>query len=218
MSDPLSSHPSEDELLELALGSLSSDSEAAILKHVNACLTCRSTYDEISRTVDATLPASPAVAPPAGFEVRALERIGIRPAPARTSRRLPLLVAAAVAAGILAGGVGAVVIRSADSPSTTAAVEGETTLRTGNGDDVGSVLQSRYEGKTVLVLRIARGVPGMHYTCRLRLGDGSALDAGEWIVPDSGSAVWITPAPSDLVGVELVTESGTVWSTAPVRS
>ena len=218
MADPLSGHPSEDELIELALGSQSSDSEAAILQHLNACLTCRATYDEILRSVDATLPASPGIAPPAGFEVRALERIGIRhPTPARPSRRVPLLVAAAAAAGILVGGVGTVAIRGADSPPSTAAVEGESTLRTADGADVGSVLLSIYEGQAVLVMRIADGAPGMYYACRLRLDDGSALDAGEWTLPASGSAVWIVPAPSGVSAVELVTDSGKVWSTAPIR-
>ena len=197
MSDPQSNHPSEDELLELSLGSLSSDSEAAALQHLNSCLPCRASYDEISRTLDATLPASPAVAPPAGFESRALGRIGIRETlRTRASRRLPLLVAAAAVAGVAVGAATAVAILDRDSSSTSNVASDSGPLLKDDGSNVGNVLQSRYDGKDVLVMRIEDGPPGVHYTCRLRLADGSARSTGEWTVPGSGKAVWIVPDPS----------------------
>jgi hypothetical protein len=217
VSDLQSNHPTEDELLELSLGSLSSDSEAAILQHVNTCLPCRASYDEISRTLDAALPASPAAAPPIGFEARVLDRIGIvEPSRPRAARRTPMLVAAAAVAGLLVGGVTTAVIRTSDSPSPPSATSDADPLNKADGAPVGSVLQGRYEGQDVLVMHISDGVPGMHYTCRLRLSDGSARTTGEWTVPPSGKAVWIIPEPSGVAGVELVTDSGAVWSTASI--
>lgn len=216
MSDLRGTHPTEDDLLELSLGSLSSDSEATVLQHLNACLPCRASYDKISRTVDATLPASPAVAPPAGFEARVLDRIGIRMAPPqRVSRRVPLLVAAAAVAGLIVGGVTVVAIRPPDSSSTFVAPD-ENPLRTAGGASVGHVLRGIYEGRHVLVVHIEDGVAGMHYTCRVRLADGTARSTGDWTVPPAGKAVWITPEPSGVASVELVTDSGKVWSTAAI--
>jgi hypothetical protein len=218
MSDIQESHPGEDELLELSLGALSSGPEAAVLHHLNTCLPCRSSYDEISRTLDATLPASPEIAPPAGFEARVLDRIGIREAAKRpTGRRVPLLVAAAAVAGLLVGGLTAVAIQGSDSPPAATPGNNVDLLRTASGSRVGSVLQSRYEGRDVLVMHIEAGPPGMHYSCRLRLADGSTRTTAEWTVPESGTAVWIVNQPSSATGVELVTDSGKVWSTADLR-
>ena len=219
MSELQSNHPSEDELLELSLGNLSSDAEATILQHVNSCLPCRAQYDEISRTLDATLPASPAVAPPAGFESRALARIGIRETlRTRASRRLPLLVAAAAVVGVVIGAAAAAAILDRDSSSETIEAGGSAQLLKGDGTLVGSVVKSKYDGDDVLIMRIDDGPPGVHYTCRLRLADGSAKTTGEWTVPESGKAFWIVADPSDVAGVELVTDSGKVWANATVRS
>jgi hypothetical protein len=219
MSEPQSNHPSEDELLELSLGSLSSDAETTVLQHVNSCLPCRASYDEISRTLDATLPASPAVAPPVGFESRALARIGIRETlRTRASRRLPLLIAAAAVVGVAvgAGAAAAILDRDSSPPSIEASDAGA--LLKDDGSNVGNVLQSHYDGKDVLIMSIDNGPPGVHYTCRLRLADGSARSTGEWTVPDAGKAVWIVADPSGVDSVELVTDSGKVWASASVGS
>ena len=219
MSELQSNHPSEDDLLELSLGNLSSDAEASVLQHVNSCLPCRASYDEISRTLDATLPASPAVAPPAGFESRALARIGIRETlRTRASRRLPLLVAAAAVVGVAVGAVTAAAILDRDSSPPTIEAGDSGALLKGDGTLVGSVVRSQYDGDDVLIMRIDDGPPGVHYTCRLRLADGSARTTGEWTVPDSGKAFWIVADPSDVASVELVTDSGKVWADAAVRS
>jgi hypothetical protein len=56
----------------------------------------------------------------------------------------------------------------------------------------------------------------MHYRCLLRLEDDSTRPAGEWTVPASGSATWIATVDDDVDAVELVTDGGTVWSSADV--
>jgi len=235
MPEPRHLHLDEDTLVELALGTLSSDAQAAGLRHLATCPACRSEYDELAAAVDGTLVASPAVAPPTGFEARVLAGIGagrtdVSPRPRwsprhpspRPSRRpsarpslrpsrWPLLAAAALVVGVLLGGWAGSALRSPEPAYSPAA--GAVALRTASGDDVGEVFPGKYAGRDVLVMRVDGG-PGRHYTCRLQLADGSTRDAGEWSLPESGSAVWIIDAPAGVTGVEMVADSGTVWSSA----
>jgi len=221
MSDPR--HLDEDTLVELALGTLSTDAQAAGLRHLAACPACHTEYDDLAAAVDDTLVASPAVAPPSGFESRVLAGIRaaepataptVGPRPSRWSRvsRWPLLAAAALVVGILLGGWAGSSLRSPQPAYSTQA--GVAALRTPSGQEVGDVLPSRYAGRAVLVMHVVGGPPGRHYTCRLRMVDGSTWSGGEWSLPDSGNAVWITDAPAGVTGVELVADSGQVWSSA----
>jgi hypothetical protein len=242
MTEPRPGHPAEDDLVELALGSRPAD-ESSIAAHLGDCPSCRAAYDEIVRALDAVLPASPAVGPPAGFEDRVLAAIrapaGEAPAgqappsqapasqapasqaPASQApdapvaprpRRGRLLVAAAAVAGLAVGAVIGATTRDPAPESTRAAA-----LVTAGGDTVGDVLTGSYEGAEVLVLRVEDGPPGKHYACRLRLEDGSTRAAGEWDVPASGEAVWVTQAPEGTTRVELVTDAGEVWSSARIE-
>jgi hypothetical protein len=217
MSDPTPhTHPTEDDLLELALEGVS-ESRAPVLHHLRTCLPCRASYDELTRVLDATLAASPAIAPPPGFETRVLARLApdrqARP-PAR--RRVPLLVAAAAAVGLLLGGVATSVVERADTPpAAPSAASPAPRLRTPGGDVVGSVLRSSYHGRDVLVMSVHDARPGAEYACRVRLEDGSTVAAGSWTVPASGEAVWITPVTAGAGRVELVsTYEGTLWASA----
>lgn len=207
------SHPDEDRLNELALGGLPAADEAEILLHLSGCRSCHAEYDEVVRALDAVLPASPAIPPPAGFDQRVLTAIGVSgPVPSRRPGRVALLVSAAAIAGLVAGAV--VTATAPDSDEEPAA---ETSLVTAQGDVVGDLLVGYYEGDQVLVMNIEDGPPGRHYTCRLRLDDGSTRSGGEWTLPASGDAVWITPLTEGVQSVELVSDSGAVWSTATLR-
>ncbi|MEB8337233.1 hypothetical protein OKJ99_06845, partial [Streptomyces endophyticus] len=74
-------HPDEDELIALALGTLPGGQDE-LLRHLSLCSTCRSAYDDLAAAVDSVLPAAPALAAPAGFDARVLERLDVhRPAP-----------------------------------------------------------------------------------------------------------------------------------------
>ena len=185
-------HASEDQLLELALEQ-TSDTHAALLQRVAACTWCHDAYDDVCRVVDATLAASPAIAPPAGFETRVLDRLaGETGRAARSVRRTSLLVAASVA-GLLVGGTVVNAMHEDDPAPEAAYTSGGHRLLTADGDDVGAVLPSRYAGRDVLVIVVEEGSPGTEYVCRLRLADGTTRDAGRWTVPPSGRAVWVTP-------------------------
>ncbi|MFC8347126.1 hypothetical protein [Streptomyces sp. NPDC057280] len=216
-------HPDEDELLALALGTLPGE-PAGLLRHLTVCPACRSTYDDLSAAADSVLPAAPSVAPPAGFEARVLERLELPASAGRTVRRRsyrrPLLVAAAAAAGICLGAAGAVVVDlGSPSASQVAVSDRGALLVTGSGATVGTVEPSRLGAEPVLVMQITDGRPGTHYTCRLLLKDGTAREAGDWRVPSSGRATWIAYGAADSVDrVELVTDGGRVWSSAGLDS
>jgi len=216
-------HPDEDELLALALGTLPGGS-AGLLRHLTVCPACRTAYDDLSAAVDSVLPAAPSVAPPAGFEARVLERLELPASAGRTGRRRsyrrPLLVAAAAAAGICLGAGGAVVAGLGSPPASQVAVSDRGALLvTGSGTAVGTVEPSRFGAEPVLVMQITDGRPGTHYTCRLLLKDGTTREAGQWWLPSSGRATWIAYGAAGSVDrVELVTDGGRVWSSAGLDS
>ncbi|MEU6254424.1 hypothetical protein [Streptomyces sp. NPDC047043] len=211
-------HPDEDELTALALGTLPGE-PAQLLRHLTACATCRSAYDDLSAAVDAVLPAAPVVAAPPGFDARVLDRLELRrPAAVRRSYRVPLLVAAAAAAGLGLGGVGAVLLHHESAPVQVSASDHGAVLVTGSGARVGTVEPSRAGDERVMVMQITAGRPGTRYTCRLLLKDGSTRDAGQWWTPASGRATWIAYGSADAVDrVELVTDDGHIWSSAALH-
>jgi hypothetical protein len=97
-------------LAELALGIASGEQRARVLDHAAGCPDCRRLLGELTRVGDELLQLAPEHEPPAGFELRVLERL----APPAHRRRLPRArlrgrragFAVAVAAA-LAGGAGA---------------------------------------------------------------------------------------------------------------
>ncbi|MFJ9173173.1 anti-sigma factor family protein [Streptomyces sp. NPDC102360] len=212
-------HPDEDELTALALGTLPGGQDE-LLRHLSLCPNCRSAYDDLSAAVDSVLPAAPALAAPAGFDARVLERLDVHRPVRRRALRPALLVAAAVLAGVCAGGVGATVLGHlgrAEQPAVTASDHGAA-LVNGSGTTVGTVEPSRIGDQRVVVMQIAQGSPGGYYTCRLLLKDGSVRDAGHWWLPSSGRATWIAHgAASSIDRVDLVDDSGRVWSSADLK-
>ncbi|MCX5535089.1 hypothetical protein OG785_31625 [Streptomyces sp. NBC_00006] len=210
-------HPDEDELVTLALGTLPGGQDE-LLRHLSLCSNCRSAYDDLSAAVDSVLPATPALAAPAGFDARVLERLDVhRPTRRRALRRPALLVAAAVLAGVCAGGAGATVLGhlGGGNPPTVTASDQGAALVTGSGTAVGTVEPSRVGDRRVVVMQLADSGAGGYYTCRLLLKDGSVRDAGHWWLPSSGRATWIADgAASSIDRVDLVDASGRVWSSA----
>jgi len=204
-------HLTEDELIAIALGDLGSN-RASALRHLNNCQSCRAGYDDLARTIDALLPAAPALAPPAGLDVRVIDRLELRAPQRRRSYRTQLLVAAAAIIGLSLGGIGARALLDQD---TTIASDHGAALVTDGGSTVGTVEPSQTGGREVVVLQVTNGRPGTRYTCRLHLEDGTVKDAGEWVMPDSGRATWIADGSRRTIDrIDLVTDDGRVWSTA----
>lgn len=79
---------------ELALGVLTGRERAAALAHLDGCESCRELVRELTTTGEELLALLPSREPPAGFETRVLERIGLsapaghgRPSPRRHANR-----------------------------------------------------------------------------------------------------------------------------------
>ena len=215
-------HP-DDELVELALGDIDEPRRSQLIRHLVDCDQCRSAYDAIAVAVDAVLPAAPDIAPPVGFDQRVLTTIGAMssPPPASPRHRATrgrLLVAAAAVVLALVGGAVAVSLWGG-SESTEPPLAGDTSLlRTSDGDIVGTAAVTSIEGKPVVVISISNPAVGIPYHCRILLRGGRMVDAGRWSVDDPAGSTWITKAPhGHVVGMELVTDDGRVWSTAQLQ-
>jgi hypothetical protein len=182
-----------DDLALLALGTLTGRDRAVLLAHLEGCAQCSDEVEQLSLAADSLLPLAPEVNPPAGFEVRVFERMGIevpsrgRPA-LSVPRRLVLGVAAAVVALGGAFGVGLWVDRG-PSPAPTQAVARlfESDLTSAN--------QNRGE------LYIAQGHPGWlfmtvddtsmtgYVTCELQTESGGDVTVGRfWL--SAGQGTW----------------------------
>jgi hypothetical protein len=97
---------------EIALGIADGEERAEALRHLSACAECRRVLEQLSGVADELLVLAPAQEPPAGFESRVVEALGLeRPPRRRRARRLstrwlvprlgPALAAAAVTAAAL---------------------------------------------------------------------------------------------------------------------
>lgn len=230
-------HPEGDRILELALGEVTGPDRDALTAHLAGCPSCRQDYDELAAAIEHTLAAVPRVGPPPDFEQRVLQRLhsdvaaaaaqGARPARSprqgRSSGRArpwrPVLgTAAAVLVGLLAGvGLTLGLTADAEPPATeaVATVAGMAALTTSAGDAVGHVSRSFADGEPVLVVEVTDGPVGNRYLCRLVLADGRTQAVGEWDLDAERPNSWVVPAPEPGVArVELVGESGAVWSSA----
>lgn len=71
---------------EIALGIADGEQRAEALRHLSTCATCRRAVEELSRVGDELLMVAPVQEPPAGFESRVVEAMGL---PERAPRRRP---------------------------------------------------------------------------------------------------------------------------------
>lgn len=219
-------HPSEDLLTELALEDVdpaTSPMRDEVLRHLRDCDACRSSYDSIQATLDRTLAAAPRVDPPPGFDSAVGNAIAAESAARSRGRALPggrmlwFAAAAAVVLGIALGAGGVIALDTEDPPQGT--VTGNTALlRDGDGEPVGTVSASAVDGEPVMVVGVSDAPVGKPYTCRLLLADGSSVDAGRWRTRTEQGWTWVVRVPdAEVVGVELVSDSGAVWSSARLR-
>ena len=75
-----------DVAAELALGVLTGRERAQAIAHLDHCDACRENVRQLTMTGEELLGLLPASEPPAGFETRVMERIGLAaPGPARVS-------------------------------------------------------------------------------------------------------------------------------------
>lgn len=209
---PERGHP-DDLLVDVVLGRADDADRDAVLEHLARCAQCREEYDTLAAGLELVLPAVPRVAPPAGFSAVVLRRLADdRGGSARSPGRRAVLVAAAAALLGAATGAGVVTLSEdrADPPDPWAAP-----LFTRDGSEVGSVTPGYGEQGPVLVVTVSGGRAGRSYTCRLVLADGRTEDVGEWVLEEDHPGTWVVARPPAGVSrVELLAESGAVWSSA----
>src|SRR5215469_4018705 len=81
-----------DSAAELALGVLTGRERAEALAHLDRCEACREHVRQLTVTGEQMLSLLPTAEPPAGFETRVMDRLGLTtpaPQPVRHRRRRP---------------------------------------------------------------------------------------------------------------------------------
>lgn len=192
----------QDLAAEFALGLLDGKERAAVLDHLAGCDDCRRAVAAMAAAADGLLLAAPETEPPAGFEVRALARMGAADRPTRRRARLVALLAGTLGVGVALGALlpgnlpqGREPVRAARLVAATAAVAGEIYT---------------YAGEPPWLFMTVRGAPDGTYTCRVRTRTGEQLDIGRLEVR-GGVGAWgrvLTVDPDHIVGVELVDAEG----------
>jgi hypothetical protein len=103
----------DDDLVALALGSLTGKQRVAAVAHMETCARCSAEVDELSKAADQLLHLAPVSEPPIGFEAGVFERLGLnlRPAGWRTwlAVRPKLAMAMAACALVVTFGLGAII-------------------------------------------------------------------------------------------------------------
>jgi hypothetical protein len=208
-----------DDLAELALGTLSGFDRSVVLAHVQGCPNCLEEVRQLSAAADTVLALAPDAEPPAGFESRLFERMGVH------RRRWPFAtrarrVVAAVAAGAGALGLGlGIGLTTASGP--TATVQPAPIVANLVADHV-------VKGEVY----VAPGHPGWLFmsvhglrangvvSCRLALRGGRALTVGSFVLEGgTGSWTYELPVPASQVrGVWLVNGAGSVLASASLKA
>ena len=230
-----------DAAAELALGVLTGRERARALAHLDQCEACRENVRQLTVTGEELVGLLPAIEPPAGFETRVMERLGLgtpapapSPAPARRvslARRFGLkladwtgrggvsyprrmLSAAAVAAAVIVAGLGGWGLHAATS-SPDASPLSSATLLTATHQTAGQIYF--YDGSHRWVyMSVDIGSGNGTVICQVEGPDGHLTTVGSFRL-SAGYGYWGSPDPvtnGPLTGARLVTTTGTVLATA----
>ena len=227
-----------DAAAELALGVLTGRERARALAHLDWCEACRENVRQMTVTGEELVGLLPAIEPPAGFETRVMERLGLAtsaPAPARhlsparrfgqklagwmgsagAGRPRRLLATAAVAVAVIVAGLGGWGLHAATSSPLSSA-----TLLTASHQTAGKIYF--YDsGSRWLYMSVnigpGSGVAGNGtVVCQVEGPDGHVITIGSFQLT-GGYGYWGSPDPvtnGPLTGARLVTTTGAVLATA----
>jgi anti-sigma-K factor RskA len=233
-----------DVAAELALGVLTGRERARALAHLDRCDACRETVRQLTVTGEELVGLLPAIEPPAGFETRVMERLGLgTPAPARQpspARRFShklaswlgggtgrgrvshprrILATAATAAAVIVAGLGGWGLHAATS-SPAASPLSSAALLTASHQTAGTVYY--YDAASQWLYMSVDISPGngaagnSTVICQVQGSDGRLTTVGSFRLT-GGYGYWGSPAPvtnRPLTGARLVTTTGTVLATA----
>jgi hypothetical protein len=181
-------------IAELALGIASGEQRARVLEHAGSCQSCRRLLSELALVGDELLQLAPEHEPPAGFEVRVLERLA---APRRRGlvgrlglrgRRAAALAAVAVAVMAGAAAAAGVLVATHDQRQLGGQLQAVlsrahghyiavTELRDAGGRELGPVFH--YGGATSWVFAtLDRPLPPGRYVATLVTRAGATSELG----------------------------------------
>jgi anti-sigma-K factor RskA len=233
-----------DVAAELALGVLTGRERARALAHLDWCDACRENVRELTVTGEELVGLVPAIEPPAGFETRVMERLGLaHPAPApqlsparRFGRKLTSglaggwlggagagrprrLVAAAAAAAVIVAGLGGWGLRAATSSPPASALS-SATLLTATHQSAGQIYLydsgSRWLYMSVNIGPGGGAAANGTVLCQVVGPDGHVTTIGSFRLTN-GYGYWGSPDPATdgpPAGARLVTTTGAILATA----
>jgi hypothetical protein len=231
-----------DAAAELALGVLTGRERARALAHLDQCEACRENVRQLTVTGEELVGLLPTIEPPAGFETRVMERLGLgmpAPGPARqlsparrfglkladwtgggwtgrggVSRPRRIMAAAAMAAAVIVAGLGGWGLHAATS-SPAASPLSSAALVTASHQTAGKVYF--YDsGSRWLYMSVDIGSGNGTVICQVEGPDGHLTTVGSFQLA-GGYGYWGSPDPvtnGPLTGARLVTTTGTVLATA----
>jgi hypothetical protein len=217
-----------DSAAELALGVLTGRERAEALAHLDHCEACREHVRQLTMTGEQMLGLLPTAEPPAGFETRVMDRLGLSvpaPRPLRRHRRRPawghgfsprrVLAAAAVVVALLGAALGGWGLHASTAPTASAALTSATLVSASDHDHVGQVFV--YNGQPRWMYMSVDLESGNDMViCQLVGADGHITTVGSFRLAD-GYGSWGSPAwtgDGAPVGARLVTANGAVLATA----
>ena len=228
----------QDAAAELALGVLTGRERAQAMAHLEHCEACRETVRQLTLTGEGLLGLLPSIEPPAGFETRVLDRIGLSapapapaPAPSRWTSWLSalrpapgqrnqlswprrVLVAAAVAVAVVAGGLGGWGLHNGTSAPAPTALNSAALVSVSH-QSVGKIFLYRGHPQWVYM---SVNMPSSQGTviCQVESRDGHFSTVGAFHLTN-GYGYWGSPAPGNpgsVAGARLITPTGHVLATA----
>jgi anti-sigma factor RsiW len=216
----------EEDLVELALGSLAGKQRVAALSHLDRCSRCAAEVEELSAAADELLQVAPMVEPPLGFEARVFERLGLRKHPARWRTWLAgqprLALSLAAAAVLVVFGVGAVVghgVTGSSSPGGGASYQASAPLEVAylrSGSHVVGQVTVYGGNPTWLVMYVDDPALQGELRCQVVPDHGRPVTVGSFW-PSQGKGAWaasVSQPASGLRQARVVSAGGQVLASA----
>ena len=218
VEDPRQCEAIQDELAELALGTLFGRSRSDVLDHVESCSRCAATLEQLSVVADQLVQLAPEIEPPLGFELRLADKLRST-APVRQPsrfRRAGLLSTAAAIIVALGIGIGTLV----NPGGGTKPVERSTVNLTAaklmsHGHVFGEVMISAGSPAWVFMTINEGGWSGT-VTCQVTLAGGTVETIGAFEL-SGGYGAWgapLTSAAGKVHSARLIAPNGAILASA----
>jgi anti-sigma factor RsiW len=222
IEDPRRCELMQNELAELALGTLYGRSRSEVLDHVESCSRCAATLERLAVVADSLLQLAPEIEPPLGFELRLAERFrasGTVPRP-RQFRRAGALCAAAVVMVVLGFGLGTLATpRGVNNQGQSTTVNLTSAHLTSHGHVFGEVTISA-SSPAWMFMTVNEGAWSGRVICQVTLAGGHVASIGAFTL-SGGYGAWGAPLTSPVSTVRsarLIASNGTVLATAQLSA